>query len=59
MQKELIYNKESKVLNTNAFKIAIDSLEEVYLFNEYFLSEHFENRDNLNKKYVIICHIII
>lgn len=47
-QKELIYNKESHVLGIDSFKIATDSLEEVYIFNEYFLKEHFENRKNLN-----------
>jgi hypothetical protein len=50
----MIYDKESHVLGTDAFEIAVDTLEEVYLFNEYFLNEHFENRANLNSKYVTI-----
>ena len=50
----MIYDKESLVLGTDSFKIAMDSLEEVYVFNEYFLNEHLENRENLNKKYVTI-----
>lgn len=29
-------------------------MEEVYLFNEHFLNEHFENRPNLNKDYVAL-----
>ncbi len=54
MQRELFYNKDVKVLGGNAFRIATDSLEEIYNYNEKFHNDHYNNRGDLNSEYVAL-----
>lgn len=51
VQREMIYNKDKPILNQNSFKVAKDTIEQLYTLNQMIIEDHFHNRDILDSEY--------
>ncbi len=51
VQREMIYDPERPILNEESFKVAKDSIEQLYTLNQKILENHFSNREILKSEY--------